>query len=279
MPPQIPGCANCRPQELPVVDCEGSEALRATICGAVDIGPIAVQFPTVICEGEDALRASICGPVDAGIPIVDCEGSDAVRSTICGPVDVTVIGGGPRQHAEDSPHVSGDIGDFALGVRNDAGDILTSANGDYSPIATDSAGRVGIADLGGSITVDGSVTLGAIPTGGLSTYKNIDVNAGGHLIKGSPGRLYVLHAINRSNFERFLKLYNKATAPVVGTDIPVMTISLGGTAGNADNDFEMSTDIGFAFSLGIGVAATTGIADSNTGATSVNDVVVTIGFA
>lgn len=56
--------------------------------------------------------------------------------------------------AEDSAHSSGATGAFVLGVRNDAAAALTSADGDYSPMATDSAGRMGIADLGGSITVD-----------------------------------------------------------------------------------------------------------------------------
>lgn len=46
------------------------------------------------------------------------------------------------EHAEDSAHVSGDIGSFALGVRNDTNAVMTSADGDYSPLATDSAGRL-----------------------------------------------------------------------------------------------------------------------------------------
>jgi len=76
--------------------------------------------------------------------------------------------------AEDAAHTSGDTGSFALGVRNDAaGTTFTSANGDYSPIAVDSAGRIGISDLGGSIsvddnasslTVDGTVTVDTITT-------------------------------------------------------------------------------------------------------------------
>lgn len=45
-------------------------------------------------------------------------------------------------YAEDSAHASGDIGMFALAVRNDTDAVLTSADGDYSPIAVDSAGRL-----------------------------------------------------------------------------------------------------------------------------------------
>jgi hypothetical protein len=43
---------------------------------------------------------------------------------------------------EDSAHSSGDTGIMALGVRNDTNATLTSADGDYSPMAVDSAGRL-----------------------------------------------------------------------------------------------------------------------------------------
>lgn len=45
-------------------------------------------------------------------------------------------------HAEDAAHVSGDSGAFVLGVRNTALADLTSADGDYSPIATTAKGAV-----------------------------------------------------------------------------------------------------------------------------------------
>ena len=43
---------------------------------------------------------------------------------------------------EDSPHTSGDIGAFVLGVRNDNNVPLTNANFDYTPLATDAAGQL-----------------------------------------------------------------------------------------------------------------------------------------
>src|SRR3990167_8035620 len=45
-------------------------------------------------------------------------------------------------YAEDAGHTSADKGLFNLGVRNDAVASFTSANLDYSPIGTDSAGRI-----------------------------------------------------------------------------------------------------------------------------------------
>ncbi len=44
---------------------------------------------------------------------------------------------------EDAVHVTGDAGAFILGVRNDgAATVLTSASGDYSPVAVDAVGAV-----------------------------------------------------------------------------------------------------------------------------------------
>jgi len=180
--------------------------------------------------------------------------------------------------AEDAPHVSGDLGSFALGVRNDAAAVLTSANGDYSPLAVDSAGRLGISDLGGSITVDGTVTAVVAPatSGGNSIYRNLDLNATGVNIKASAGQLYTLLVTNRSNTESFLKLYNKASAPVVGTDTPVMTIPL--DAKNGGGQASTTIDIGYGaeFSLGIGIGCTTGLADSSVATPAVNSIVANI---
>lgn len=75
--------------------------------------------------------------------------------SVAGTVNVAIASGGIPGRAEDSAHTSAHEGIFVLGVRNDnAATTFTDATGDYSPIATDSAGRVGVADLGGSITVD-----------------------------------------------------------------------------------------------------------------------------
>lgn len=45
-------------------------------------------------------------------------------------------------YAEDSAHVSGDIGSFALAVRNDANTSLVDADGDYAPLQVNSLGRL-----------------------------------------------------------------------------------------------------------------------------------------
>ena len=95
--------------------------------------------------------------VDAAgrVGIADLGGSITVDGTVTVIEAATVI--------EDAASSGGESSILIAGVRNDAAASKTSLDGDFSNIATDAAGRVGIADLGGSITVDGTVTatLGA----------------------------------------------------------------------------------------------------------------------
>lgn len=75
---------------------------------------------------------------------------------------ITSFGGGSgsgvsvTQYTEDAASAGGETGTMLLAVRNDTAAAKTSTDGDFSAIAVDSAGRVGISDLGGSITVDGT---------------------------------------------------------------------------------------------------------------------------
>jgi len=93
-------------------------------------------------------------------------------------------------------------------------------------------------------------------------------------VKASAGKLYSLVAGNISAGAKYLKLYNKASAPTVGTDTPVMTIPI--PAGSA-----VSLDlgaVGVAFSAGIAYAITGAGAVSDTTAVAAGDVVVNLGY-
>jgi len=118
---------------------------------------------------------------------------------------------------------------------------------------------------------DASATFAPAASGGLSIYRDIDLDETGINIKASAGQLYGWYLFNDSAAHRYVKLYNKATAPTVGTDTPVMTIPL--PIGSGAN---VEYNIGITFSLGIGIGATTGVADNDTGAPDANDVVVNI---
>lgn len=85
--------------------------------------------------------------------------------------------------------------------------------------------------------------------------------------KASAGDLHRIRGYNAAAAVRYLKIYNKASAPTVGTDTPVLTYAL---APSSVFDIEVG---GFYFSTGIAYAMTTGSADADTGALTAADVV------
>lgn len=90
-------------------------------------------------------------------------------------------------------------------------------------------------------------------------------------VKGSAGQVYTVTASNTNAAVRYLKLYNKATAPTVGTDTPVQTIALPPSGANPP---QLGSPVGLSFSTGIAFALTTGAADSDTAAVAANEILV-----
>lgn len=84
--------------------------------------------------------------------------------------------------------------------------------------------------------------------------------------KASAAKLFGLQGYNANAAVRYLKLYDKATAPVVGTDVPVKTLALPPTAAFAF-DF-----VGYDFAVGLAYALTTGAADADVGAVAAGDI-------
>ena len=113
---------------------------------------------------------------------------------------------------------------------------------------------------------------------GTTPYKLISLaTTNANVVKASGGNLYSIVAIGLTSTVRYLKLYNKATAPTVGTDVPLMTIPVPANTQGAGIAIPFS--MGVNFSLGIAIAVTSGLADNNTGAILANDVVVNLTYA
>ena len=93
-------------------------------------------------------------------------------------------------------------------------------------------------------------------------------------VKASAGRVYGWSYSNTAASARYVKLYNKASAPTVGTDTPVMLIAI--PAGQSVTQF---VGPGVSFATGIALATTTGYADADTGAVTAGDVVGTLFYA
>ena len=188
-----------------------------------------------------------------------------------------------------------DVSSEATTITDQTGQVMKNMGAAGRVFVDASEVAIPVTDNGGSLTVDG--TVAATQSGTWTVQPGNTANttpwlvtsspgtSGGYLIsrristastnavsaKASAGQVYGYYIYNDSNQTRYVKLYNKASAPTVGTDIPVMTIPIpGGSAANVD------FSNGIAFATGIAFAMTTGMADTDTGAVAANEVVLNL---
>lgn len=144
-------------------------------------------------------------------------------------------------------------------------------------------------DIAGDFTIElvaspgtniGDVGLIATDSGGATPYKNIDVDESEDQVKATAGQIYWLHAINLSASVLFLKIYNATAANViVGTTVPDFTFAVPSNGGTDGAGFVLPMPVGTEFDTAITIAATTGVADGDSGAPGANEVIVNMGFA
>lgn len=154
--------------------------------------------------------------------------------------------------------------------------LISAGTPKYAVIKGGAAG--GPRGLGGGASASATAqTASLVPatTGGLSIHRNIDagVTATTQIAKASAGQLYGYFISNNAATARFVKVYNKATAPTEA-DTPVLTFQL-----PAASSANVSHPNGVAFSTGISYRASTGRADNDTGATTTGDVIVNLYYA
>ena len=90
------------------------------------------------------------------------------------------------------------------------------------------------------------------------------------LVKAGATAVGYLHVTNTAASARFLKIYDKATAPTVGTDTPIHTFAIpAGYCGSLG-----IPNSGIRLSLGFGLGITGAIADADTTVTAANEVIV-----
>jgi hypothetical protein len=106
----------------------------------------------------------------------------------------------------------------------------------------------------------------------ILTYRVLwPANTTGVNIKAAGGQIYGWYLYNNATAIRVVKLYDKATAPTVGTDTPTQTIVLPPNGGA-----NVFSDVGFQFVNGIGIGVTNLIPDADTTAPTANDVIINL---
>lgn len=94
---------------------------------------------------------------------------------------------------------------------------------------------------------------------GQSLFRLVTANTENEtLIKGTGGKIERVYAVNVTAAPIYIKLFDKKTVPVNGTDVPVMTLQIP-ASGSLDFDPK-----GFPFSKGLGISVVTTAPDTGT---------------
>jgi hypothetical protein len=207
---------------------------------------------------------------------------------------------------QDTQSDFGADGDYVPGSIDADGALRVSiVNGDISGLADDAAFTVGTTELlpvgyladeastdsvnegdigAPRITLDRKTIVtpyAHAAAGGATPYYNLDCDETEDAIKASAGKLFWIHVMNLANAKRYIKFYNATTANVtVGTTTPVLSFPIPTMADTNGAGFVVSFgDVGVQFDTAITVAATTGLADNDTGAPGANEIVLNAGYA
>ena len=147
-----------------------------------------------------------------------------------------------------------------------SGTVSATAFGHFEENSSGLISTLGTVSLAPETTkVIGTVN---ISSGTAPTYKKFisATTTNATAVVNAPANMSILHLVNTGDGVRFFKLYNKASAPVVGTDVPLITV---GIPPVSNSSFALPALVGIDFSIGISFAITLGAADNDTTALSV----------
>ena len=239
--------------------------LSATDNAVLDNIETNTDFGTVTGGGVEAsaLRVTLAND-STGVVSVDDNGASLTVDN----ADITTVAGA----------VSGSEMQVDVVAALPAG---TNAIGKLSANSGVDIGDVDVTSISAGSNLIGDVGLsGARTSGGTLIHKNIDVDESEDAVKATAGQIYWIHAINLSSAVKFLKIYNATVATVVvGTTAPTMTLPIPTQGDTNGAGFTLSIPNGIAFGTAITIAATTGIADADSGAPGANEVIAHIGYA
>jgi hypothetical protein len=159
-------------------------------------------------------------------------------------------------------------------------EMLARPTGDMSaasPVAIQNTPAVTVSS--GTVTtvttVTGVTTAGTPAAPATPLIINSAASTNGQLVLTGTSGLQALFATNTGAGAAFVKLYNKATAPTVGTDVPAMIITVPAAVGGIPGSVEITPGFnGYRFALGLGLAITGLVADTDTTAVAAGQVKV-----
>ena len=137
----------------------------------------------------------------------------------------------------------------------------------------DAANALPIVINGGTLGALNTIANAGTPAAPTNVFLNSLSGTNGSLINSINTGVQFFYATNIGATVAYVKLYNKATAPTVGTDVPEMIIAVPPLASGLPGvaTFPIGFN-GFRFNLGLGLAITGGSADTDTTAVAAGQV-------
>ncbi|WP_437740792.1 hypothetical protein WMF39_34735 [Sorangium sp. So ce1504] len=162
--------------------------------------------------------------------------------------------------------------DEILGVHVLRAKVQTGADGAAVDVSQSNPLPVSlVGSLPAGTNTVGAVNVKPATSGGLSIYRNVGLSTTGQSVKSSAGQVFGWYLANWSSTDAFVKLYNTAGAPTVGTTQPALTLMV--PAGQVVSTEHTN---GIAFTNGIGIGASATAADNNTSAPGANTIIVNV---
>ena len=229
---------------------------------AAALGGTDADYQPLITDGSGRLHVNVGNTVTVGSHAVTNAGTFAVQVdgnalTALQLIDDTVF-------TDDAAFTPGTSKVLAVGFQADESSTDSVDEGDAG------AARM---------TLDRKVITNPQPhtAGGLTTARSLDLDETEEEIKASAGQVYGWNITNFRTSTVYVKFYNDTAANVVvGTTTPLFTLAIPGASD--DTMLSMMGTHGIAFSAAITWAATTGLADNDTGAPAANDVAGTVWY-
>lgn len=145
-----------------------------------------------------------------------------------------------------------------------------------APVTVQNTPNIGTVTTVTTVGTVTNITNAGTPTAPATPYfvNSLATTNGALILTGTSG-LSAFYATNIGATAAFVKLYNKATAPTVGTDIPEMIVAVPAAVSGVPGVAELTPGFNaYRFALGLGIAITGAVADSDTTAVAAGQVKV-----
>ena len=292
----VSGTVTATPSGAAAVVGSGTEATAQRVTIATDsTGVLSVDDNggSLTVDGTVAVSGTVT--VDSELPTAAALADNTANPTVPAVGGFSMVYDGATW--DRAPGTSADGALVNLGANNDvtitSGTVTTvstvtsvTAIANALPAGTNAIGKlaansgvdigdVDVTSIAAGTNAIGNVGLIPRTSGGYTIFRSIDLDETEEEIKATAGQLFGWYIFNAAATTHYVKFYNATAANVtVGTTTPVLTIPV--PAGSAAN---VEFSVGIAFGTAITAAATTGIADADTGAPAANAVTLNAFYA